>query len=107
MPTGNRRAAGNPRLAAGVRLGFDYARGGPVLLAPESVTTLNDSGAAIVRLCDGTRNIEQITAALGEEYEGVQAADIEVFLTRLRTLRCLSPIAVPPATEAPVTPSTT
>jgi pyrroloquinoline quinone biosynthesis protein D len=79
----------NPRLAAGVRLGFDHARGGTVLLAPESVTTLNDSGAAIVRLCDGTRSVAEITAALGEEYEGVQTSDIEAFIARLRALRCL------------------
>ena len=80
----------NPRLAAGVRLGFDHARGGPVLLAPESVTTLNDSGAAIVRLCDGTRTADEIVAVLRDQWDDVDAKEVKAFLRRLAALRCLT-----------------
>lgn len=94
MPTGN------PRLAPHVRLAFDGARGTPVLLAPESVTTLNDTGAAVVRLCDGTRTPEEIIAVLRDSYDDVDAREVRAFLRRLAALRCL---AGGPATS-PATP---
>jgi pyrroloquinoline quinone biosynthesis protein D len=83
MPTGN------PRLAPHVRLGFDGARGTPVLLAPESVTTLNATGAAVVRLCDGTRSPDEIVTVLRDSYEDVDPQEVEAFLKRLTALRCL------------------
>ena len=92
MPTGN------PRLAPHVRLAFDSSRGMPVLLAPESVTTLNDTGAAIVRLCDGTRTSDEIIAVLRDSYEDVDAKEVKAFLNRLGALRCL---AVQSAADAP------
>ena len=81
---------GNPRLAPHVRLAFDSSRGTPVLLAPESVTTLNDTGAAIVRLCDGTRTPNEIVAALRDSYEDVDVKEVKAFLSRLGALRCLT-----------------
>lgn len=84
MPTGN------PRLAPHVRLAFDSSRGMPVLLAPESVTTLNDTGAAIVRLCDGTRTPDQIVAVLRDQYQDVETKEVKAFLKRLGALRCLT-----------------
>lgn len=78
-----------PELAPHVRLGYDKTRGKPVLLAPESVTTLNGTGAAIVRLCDGSRSVEAIVAALREEYQDVRAEEVEAFLSKLAGLRCL------------------
>ena len=83
MPTSN------PRLAPHVRLAYDKARGKPVLLAPESVTTLNDTGAAIAELCDGTRTVEQIAAALAERFDGVDEREVRAFIDRLAALRCL------------------
>lgn len=83
MPTGN------PRLAPGVRLEFDSSRGTPVLLAPESVTTLNDTGAAIAALCDGTRSVAQIADHLREQYDDVDAGEVQAFIERLGTLRCV------------------
>ena len=77
---------GNPRLAPHVRLAFDGARGAPVLLAPESVTTLNDTGAAIVRLCDGTRTPEEIVAGLRDQWADVDATEVLAFLKRLAAL---------------------
>ncbi|MGH3248365.1 MAG: pyrroloquinoline quinone biosynthesis peptide chaperone PqqD [Trebonia sp.] len=85
MPTGN------PRLAPHVRLAFDGSRGTPVLLAPESVTTLNDTGAAIVRLCDGTRTRDEVVAALNDTYQDVDVKEVRAFLARLAALRCLAP----------------
>jgi pyrroloquinoline quinone biosynthesis protein D len=72
-----------------VRLAYDKARGKPVLLAPESVTTLNETGAAIAELCDGTRTVEQITVALRERFDGVNEDEVVVFLKRLAALHCL------------------
>lgn len=80
----------NPRLAPHVRLAVDHTRGAPVLLAPESVTTLNDTGAAVVRLCDGTRTPDEIVAVLRDRYEDVDAKEVRAFLKRLGTLRCLA-----------------
>lgn len=79
----------NPRLAPHVRLAYDKSRGTQVLLAPESVTTLNGTGAAIARLCDGEHPVEAIVAELREQYAGVRAEDVEGFLGKLSDLRCL------------------
>lgn len=94
MPTGN------PRLAPHVRLAFDSSRGTPVLLAPESVTTLNDTGAAIVRLCDGTRSSDEIVAVLRDSYEDVDVKEVKAFLKRLGALRCLTGGPATPEPEA-------
>lgn len=79
----------NPELAPHVRLAYDKARGTQVLLAPESVTTLNDTGAAIARLCDGDHPVDAIVAELREQYADVRAGDVEAFLAKLSGLRCL------------------
>jgi pyrroloquinoline quinone biosynthesis protein D len=79
----------NPRLSPGVRLGFDQSRGTPVLLAPESVTKLNDTGAAVVRLCDGTRTVAEITAELQSQWDDVDAKEVKAFIDRLAALHCL------------------
>ncbi|MGH3170634.1 MAG: pyrroloquinoline quinone biosynthesis peptide chaperone PqqD [Trebonia sp.] len=80
-----------PRLAPHVRLAFDRSRGKQVLLAPESVITLNDTGASVVRLCDGTRTPEEIIAVLRDQYDDVDAKEVQAFLARLASLRCLRP----------------
>ncbi|HVT67047.1 MAG TPA: pyrroloquinoline quinone biosynthesis peptide chaperone PqqD [Trebonia sp.] len=87
----------DPKLAPHVRLAFDRARGKPVLLAPESVTTLNDTGAAIVRLCDGTRSAAEIAAELKREYADVDADEVGAFIDRLTRLRCLRAPSASPA----------
>ena len=91
---------GNPRLAPHVRLGFDKSRGKPVLLAPESVTTLNETGAAIVQRCDGRHSVAQIVEELREAYEHVDAAEVEAFIGRLAALRCLRPVSPSPAVSS-------
>jgi pyrroloquinoline quinone biosynthesis protein D len=80
---------GNPRLAPHGRLAFDRSRGTPVLLAPETVTTLNETGAAITGLCDGTRTVERIAEELRQRYERVDDDEVRAFIARLGSLRCL------------------
>jgi pyrroloquinoline quinone biosynthesis protein D len=87
--TQNGNDAGRPRLAPHVRLGFDKARGRPVLLAPESVTVLNSTGVAIVHLCDGTRTADDIVAELRERYSRVDGDEVREFIGRLMEMRCL------------------
>jgi pyrroloquinoline quinone biosynthesis protein D len=61
--------AGTPRLVPKGRLRFDKVRGGDMLLLPERVVELNTSGAAILRLCDGTRTVAEIVEKLEADFE--------------------------------------
>lgn len=61
--------AGRPRLAARAMLRHDEVRQAELLLLPERVVRLNHSGAAILRLCDGSRTVEELVSRLGEEYD--------------------------------------
>lgn len=72
-----------PKLAPHVRLSFDQTRQRYVLLTPEAVTVLNDTGAAVVNLCDGQRTLAEIVAELEPQYNRVPAGEIERFLDQL------------------------
>jgi pyrroloquinoline quinone biosynthesis protein D len=72
-----------PKLAPHVRLSFDQARQRYVLLTPEAVTVLNDTGAAVVNLCDGQRTLAEIVAELEPQYNRVPGEEIERFLNQL------------------------
>ena len=50
--------AWRPRLVARARLKFDPIAKQELLLFPEAALALNDTGAAIVRLCDGARSTQ-------------------------------------------------
>ena len=65
------------------RLQFDDVRQQRVLLYPEGVVLLNDTGAAILELCDGRRSIADIAAALGERYQCDVTADVIEYLSQL------------------------
>lgn len=65
-----------PRLATHVRMRFDAARGQHTLLAPESVLVLNDTGAAIVDLCDGVRTIADIQSELRHRYAAASSSEV-------------------------------
>jgi pyrroloquinoline quinone biosynthesis protein D len=72
-----------PVLARHARYRWDPIRKQHQLVFPEGVLVMNDSGAAIVQLCDG-RSIEDIIAALKDQFgEGDPAADVHAFLNRL------------------------
>ena len=65
------------------RLEFDPVRQQRVLLYPEGVVLLNDTGAAILELCDGHRSIAEIAAMLGERYACDVTDDVIEYLSQL------------------------
>jgi len=76
-------SSSRPALSAFVRLSFDSARGRHILLGPESVIVLNDTAAAILRLCDGQRTVAEIEVALRDEFDRVADDQARQFLARL------------------------
>ncbi|MGH7924794.1 MAG: pyrroloquinoline quinone biosynthesis peptide chaperone PqqD [Candidatus Binatus sp.] len=60
--------AWRPRLAARARLKFDPIANQEMLLFPEAALALNETGAAIVRLCDGACSIDEIVEQLSQKY---------------------------------------
>jgi pyrroloquinoline quinone biosynthesis protein D len=78
-----------PRLAPHVRLTFDPARRRYVLLAPEAVSVLNGTGAAVLGLCDGRRTVTEIVAELSGRYAHVAGDEVRGFLARLAARRFL------------------
>jgi pyrroloquinoline quinone biosynthesis protein D len=81
--------ADRPRLAPHVRLAYDQTRQRHVLLTPETVTLLNDTGAAILELCDGMRTVAEILAELRDRYNRVADAEVRAFLNGLLAKRCV------------------
>jgi pyrroloquinoline quinone biosynthesis protein D len=81
--------AWRPRLASRARLQFDPTAKQEMLLFPEAALALNETGAAIVRLCDGARSIDGIVDQLSEKYGDADrdALMLEVmdFLDTIRT----------------------
>ncbi|MER6125094.1 pyrroloquinoline quinone biosynthesis peptide chaperone PqqD [Streptomyces sp. NPDC001795] len=74
-----------PALHHSVMLRHDRVRGGDLLLVPERVVVLRGSAGAVLRLCDGSREIDEIVSALGERYPGAPVADeVPQFLSALR-----------------------
>jgi pyrroloquinoline quinone biosynthesis protein D len=89
MPMRTDSDADRPRLAPHVRLTFDQARGGYVLLTPETVTLLNDTGAAILELCDGERTVGKVLTELRDRYDLVADDEVRLFLDDLLAKRRL------------------
>ncbi len=76
-----------PRLARQVRLQWDPVRERQVLLEPEGVLILNQTGAAILGLCDGERTVVEIVEELRGRYNHVAGDEVRDFLTRLVSKR--------------------
>lgn len=57
-----------PVLAQKARMQTDKVSGKPMLLYPEGVVMLNETGATIVELCDGQRTFPEIVASLAQQY---------------------------------------
>ena len=72
-----------PSLWRLARLDYDTVRDRPVLLYPEGVVFLNDTGRAILELCDGRRTVADIAATLGARYDADVAADVAEYLADL------------------------
>jgi pyrroloquinoline quinone biosynthesis protein D len=69
-----------PRLWRMARLQFDAVRQRPVLLYPEGAVLLNDTGAAILELCDGSHTVSQIVKILSERYQADVTSDVSEYL---------------------------
>ena len=77
------RAIHRPILVAHARYRWDKLRSQHQLVFPEGMVVLNDTGAAILRLCDG-RSTDELIAALREEFRACEVADdVQEFLYRL------------------------
>lgn len=57
-----------PRIPRGVRLSQDRVRNRWVLLAPERIFELDDIAQAVLVLCDGNRDVAQISGELAKTY---------------------------------------
>ena len=77
-------AAAVPCIAPKARLQRDEVRCRDVLLYPEGLVALNETGTAILQLCDGTRSLGEIVASLKQRYgaEGIEL-DVAAFLDAL------------------------
>jgi coenzyme PQQ biosynthesis protein PqqD len=73
----------------------------PVLLYPEGAMILNDTGKAILELCDGARSIADIAGILGERYGSDVTADTIEYLDMLarRDLVILGAVSSAPVSE--------
>ena len=66
-----------PRLVTGARLHYDAVRSEHVLLVPEGIVRLNPSAVAVLELCDGERDLEEIVSNLNNRYQGADVgADV-------------------------------
>lgn len=90
-----------PRLWRLARIGFDRVRQRPVLLYPEGAMFLNDTGKAILELCDGSRSITEISQTLGARYSTDVAADVNEFLS---TMARRDLVQFPPGVVLPPSP---
>jgi pyrroloquinoline quinone biosynthesis protein D len=65
------------------RYRWDKLRRQHQVVFPEGILVLNESGAAIVQLCDG-RTMAELLAALAEQFpDGNPGEDVLAFLERL------------------------
>lgn len=72
-----------PKLWKFARVQFDEARQRNVLQYPEGAVLLNDTAAEILALCDGTRTVADIAAALEQRYGADVLADVQSYLSQL------------------------
>jgi coenzyme PQQ biosynthesis protein PqqD len=72
-----------PTLWRLARLDYDPVRKRPVLLYPEGAVLLNETGAAILELMDGTRTVADIVEMLGKRYGADVTADVTEYLSDL------------------------
>lgn len=75
-----------PRFAAGVRLHHDKARERWVVLAPERMFVPDETALEVLRLVDGTRDVEAIIDALATRFDAprdVIAGDVRPLIDGL------------------------
>ena len=77
------RSIRRPVLVRHARYRWDALRRQHQIVFPEGVLVLNETAAAVVRLCDG-RSTGELVAALDEQFPGSQpAGDVRELLQRL------------------------
>ena len=67
-----------PRVASHFRLQWEPAQQAYVLLYPEGMIKLNDSAGQILALCDGTRTVGDIIAALTDKFPEAENIDQDI-----------------------------
>jgi pyrroloquinoline quinone biosynthesis protein D len=72
-----------PRLWRLARLDYDRVRQRHVLLYPEGAVLLNDTGAAILELCNGSRTVNEIVTILTERYHADVSIDVTEYLSQM------------------------
>ena len=72
-----------PSLWKLARLEYDPVRQRHVLLYPEGAVLLNDTGAAILELCNGSRTLGEIVTILAERYHADVSADVIEYLQHM------------------------
>ena len=72
------------------RLDVDRVRRQRVLLYPEGVVLLNNTGGTILDLCDGQRSIAAIATILEERYHRDVLADVIEYLSGLAERELIS-----------------
>jgi pyrroloquinoline quinone biosynthesis protein D len=64
-----------PRIGAGFRLQWEPAQNSHVLLYPEGMVKLNQSGGEIMKRCDGQRSVEAIVSELEQAFSASGLGD--------------------------------
>jgi pyrroloquinoline quinone biosynthesis protein D len=72
-----------PKLWRLARLDYDRVRQRPVLLYPEGAVLLNDTGFAILELCNGSHTVGEIVSILTERYHADVSCDVTEYLDRM------------------------
>jgi pyrroloquinoline quinone biosynthesis protein D len=72
-----------PRIWRLARLEYDTVRQRHVLLYPEGAVLLNETGAAILKLCDGSHSVAEIVTILSERYQADVGADVTEYLAQM------------------------
>ncbi|MFH8619652.1 pyrroloquinoline quinone biosynthesis peptide chaperone PqqD [Streptomyces sp. NPDC017979] len=74
-----------PALARSVLLRYDRVRAVDLLVMPERVVVLTGNAGTILRLCDGSRRVDDIVAELRGRHPGAPVAvEVPAFLARVR-----------------------
>jgi pyrroloquinoline quinone biosynthesis protein D len=58
-----------PKLSRKAQMRYDEVRQADLLLLPERVVKLNATAAAILRLCDGNRTVEEMAQELESRFQ--------------------------------------
>ncbi|GGP44631.1 hypothetical protein GCM10010214_16890 [Streptomyces abikoensis] len=72
-----------------MRLIHDSVRDAGVLLHPDGVLILNETGARVLALCDGNTDLVTIADALSRAYDAVPLHDLRDFLDALARRRLI------------------